>query len=577
MTSCLPAFYSMIGHRAVLTGGIAWQFIRWDKVVRRVKSIQSRIVKTVKEKRWNKVKVLQGILSRSYAAKLLAIRRVTENSGKRTAGIDGQLWDTPQSKFGAIAGMKSHGYRALPVRRIKIPKTNGKLRPLGIPTMRDRAMQALYLLGLAPVSECLADPNSYGFRPHRSCADAIARCFSLLAKPSAPVWILEADIKGCFDHISHDWLLENIPMDVDILKEWLSAGYVEKHDLFPTKEGTPQGSVISPTLANMVLDGLEMAIDQAAGVKHWGKIAPKRRINPNHIHLVRYADDFLVTCSDRNLLETTIKPAVEAFLKSRGLQLSTEKTTITHIDDGFDFLGQNVRKYHGKLLIKPSKKNVETFLKKVKKAIKERTAAAPIELTQKLAPMIRGWALYHRHIVAKETFSYVDNKIWQMLWKWSRRRHAHKKDAMWVKNRYFMRYQGQDWTFFARDKDGNLETIFKASSIKIQRHVKIKATSNPYDKEEELYFESRNDDFMLNKLAGKKMMRYLYDRQQGCCAVCQQKITVETGYNTHHLHPKHLGGKWTADNLVLLHPVCHVQVHQNNSRAVALTVSVKSA
>ena len=284
-----------------------------------------------------------------------------------------------------------------------------------------------------------------------------------------------------------------------------------------------------------------------------------------------------MTCSDRKLLETTIKPAVEAFLKIRGLELSAEKTTITHIEKGFDFLGQNVKKYKGKLLIKPSKKNVETFLKKVKKAIKERTAAAPIELTQKLAPMIRGWALYHRHIVAKDTFSYVDNKIWQMLWKWSRRRHAHKKDAMWVKKRYFMRHQGQDWTFFARDKDGNLETIFKASSIKIQRHVKIKSTSNPYDKEEEMYFESRNDDFMLNKLTGKKMMRYLYDRQKGCCAVCKEKITVETGYNTHHLHPQHLGGRWTADNLVLLHPVCHVQVHQNNSVAVALAKSVKSA
>ena len=190
MTNCLPALYTMLGHSAVLTGKRAWQSIRWDRVEYLVKSIQSRIVKAVRVKRWNKVKVLQGILRRSYAARLLAIRRVTENSGKRTAGIDKQLWGTPEAKFKAVNQLRQVGYQPLAVRRIKIPKSNGKWRALGIPTMKDRAMQAVHLLALDPISETLADPNSYGFRPHRSCADAIARCFSLLAKPSAPVWIL---------------------------------------------------------------------------------------------------------------------------------------------------------------------------------------------------------------------------------------------------------------------------------------------------------------------------------------------------------------------------------------------------
>ena len=199
MTSCLPALYSMVGHSAVLTDKIIWQFIRWDKAIFTVKSIQSRIVKVVRASRWNKVKVLEGILTRSYAARLLAIRRITENSGKRTAGIDGQLWNTPKAKYGAISKLKQVGYKAQPVRRTKIQKGQGKWRPLGIPTMKDRGMQALHLLGLDPVSETLADANSYGFRPYRSCADAIARCFSMLAKPSAPVWVLEGDIKGCFD------------------------------------------------------------------------------------------------------------------------------------------------------------------------------------------------------------------------------------------------------------------------------------------------------------------------------------------------------------------------------------------
>ncbi|MEM6321115.1 MAG: group II intron reverse transcriptase/maturase [Bacteroidota bacterium] len=577
MTNCLPVIYSIFGHSAVLTDKIAWQYIRWDRVMATVKSIQSRIVKAVKSGRWNKVKVLQGILSRSYAARLLAIRRITENRGKSTAGIDGKLWNTPKAKFLAVSKLNQVGYKAKAVRRVKIPKGKGKWRPLGIPTMLDRAMQALHLLGLDPVSESLADANSYGFRPHRSCADAIARCFSLLAKPTAPVWILEGDIRGCFDHISHAWLLEHIPMDKTVLQKWLRAGYMEKQQLFPTERGTPQGAVISPTLANMVLDGLELAIDQAAGVKHWGKNAPKRRINPNHVHLVRYADDFVVTCSDRALLEKRIKPAIEAFLAERGLELSPSKTLLTHINCGFDFLGQNIRKYHGKLLIKPSKKSVTTFLAKVKLAIKERTAATPIEVTRKLAPMIRGWAMYHRHVVAKQTFSYVDNQIWKMLWKWARRRHAKRKTLIWVKKRYFKRHQGQDWTFFAVVKEGNEETIFKASSVKISRHPKIKATVNPYAKEDEAYFEQRIALNMLNKLEGKRTLRYLYQRQKGVCPVCRQAITSTTGWNAHHLQPKYLGGKWDRDNLVLLHPVCHIQVHQNPSVAAALTNSFKGA
>ena len=250
---------------------------------------------------------------------------------------------------------------------------------------------------------------------------------------------------------------------------------------------------------------------------------------------------------------------------------------MTHIDKGFDFLGQNIRKYNGKLLIKPSKKNVAIFLKKVRVAIKARRAAPTIVVLQKLASMIRGWAMYHRHIVAKQTFKHVDNQIWQMLWKWSRRRHAHKKNCKWIKQRYFIRHQGQDWTFFDKDKDGNQVTIFKASDVKIKRHPKIKGLVNPYDKADESYFEKRQEMNMLNKLVGKRMLRYLYERQKGCCLICKKQITAKTGWNAHHLQPKYLGGKWTAGNLILLHPICHIQVHQNEMVAPVLTKSIKSA
>ncbi len=256
--------------------------------------------------------------------------------------------------------------------------------------------------------------------------------------------------------------------------------------------------------------------------------------------------------------------------------IQKEKTSITHIEEGFDFLGQNVRKYNGKLLIKPSEKNVKVFLEKVKVAIKERRYAAAIDVLQKLAPMIRGWSMYHRHIVAKDTFGKVDNEIWQMLRRWSCRRHSNKT-RMWMKQKYFMRYKRQDWTFFAKDEHGKTETIFKASSVKIQRHPKIRANANPYDKEEEAYFEQRIENQMFNKLEGKRMLRYLYDGQRGCCKVCGCKITVDTGWNAHHIIPKYLGGQWHRDNLLLLHPVCHIQVHQNDSVAAALTKSVTGA
>src|SRR5437588_6179653 len=292
--------------------------------------------------------------------------------------------------------------------------------------MKCRAMQALYLLALDPVAETTADPNSYGFRPQRSTADAIEQCFCALGKQKSAQWILEGDIRGCFDAISHQWLLTHIPMEKAILKKGLKAGYLEQHILYPTEAGTPQGGIISPVLANMTLDGLERAIHEA--------IPPTtRKAREAKVHLIRYADDFLISGSSKELLEQEMKPLVEAFLRERGLQLSPEKTLITHIEDGFDFLGQNVRKYktgkRDKLLIIPSKKNVKAFLEKIRAIVKANKGLSAGKLIEKLNPMIRGWANYHRHIVSNKAYSSVDAMIYQAIRRWMNRRHRGKSEA----------------------------------------------------------------------------------------------------------------------------------------------------
>ena len=289
--------------------------------------------------------------------------------------------------------------------------------------MKDRAMQALFLLALDPVAETTADPNSYGFRRERSCADAIAQCFVTLATRQSAQWMLEGDIKACFDRIDHDWLLSHVPTDKSILKKWLKSGYMEGRVLHPTEEGTPQGGPASPVLANLALDGLERLLQETfASGSHK---APSKMVN-----LIRYADDFVITGRSKELLENEVKPLVAGFLAARGLELSTEKTTVTHIDTGFDFLGQNVRKYDGKLLITPSKTNVATFLANIREVVKAHKTTTAGNLVRLLNPKIKGWAMYHRHICAKRTFNHVDHAIFQTLWHWCKRQTPEQRQTL---------------------------------------------------------------------------------------------------------------------------------------------------
>lgn len=459
----------------------AWEQIDWPQCERQVRRLQARIVKATQEKRWGKVKALQRLLTCSFSGKALAVKRVTENQGKNTPGVDGKIWHTPAAKSKAIESLQRRGYRPQPLRRVYIPKANGKLRPLGIPTMKDRAMQALHLQALAPIAETTADKNSYGFRPERSTADAIEQCFKALGKGRSASWVLEGDIKGCFDNISHDWMRRNIRMDGTVLQKWLGAGYIEKRILFSTEAGTPQGGIISPTLANMVLDGLETLLKQSFPAKRVEGTLVQPKIN-----LIRYADDFVITGATRDVLEKEVKPLVEQFLNERGLQLSPEKTCITHIDQGFDFLGQHLRKFAGTLLVKPANKNTHAFLEKVRAITDAHKSASQETLIHSLNPVIRGWVNYHRHIVAANEFGRVDHVIWHRLWRWARRRHP-GKSTVWVKKRYFHPIGGHDWTFAAKTGKQTPEgkpiwlKLVRASDTKIRRHLKIRAEANPFD------------------------------------------------------------------------------------------------
>ena len=474
----------------------SWHSIDWKKARREVRRLQMRIAKAVKEGRYGKVNALQWTLTHSFYARALAVKRVTSNKGKNTPGVDGVLGKSAKDKMQAVRSLRQHGYKAEPLRRIYIPKKNGKKRPLSIPTMYDRAMQALYKLALAPVAETTADRNSYGFREGRSCADAVAAAFNAVAKPNSATWVLEGDITGCYDNISKSWLMENIPIEKRILRQWLEAGYVEKGFYFPTRKGTPQGGIISPTLANMTLDGLEETVRKAV----------PRRVRVNFI---RYADDFIITGKSKTILVENVLPAVKQFLAERGLELSEEKTKITYIRHGFTFLGQSFRKHSNTLHITPDKQGVLALIRKVGTIIRKYTSAPIIILIKKLNEVLRGWANYHTHVVSSEAFGRVDNYVYEQLWRMLKRRHP-SKSKKWLTGKYWSA-AGKNGIFAAVVRYKNKSKVYqviRVSAIGIRRHRKIKADANPYAPEYAGYFWRRRHDKeakLLPELSARQM------------------------------------------------------------------------
>lgn len=542
-----------------------WHAIDWHRVEQFVRTTQRRIAKATLEKDWRKVKALQRSLNHSFSARALAVRRVTENQGKRTAGVDRQLWDSPALKRVAIGRLKQQrGYRAKPLRRVYIPKANGKERPLGIPTMLDRAMQALHLLGLEPVAETTSDPNSYGFRKHRSTADAMGQIFVCTSKKTSSEWVLEADIEGCFDHINHEWLGRHVPMKKTILRKWLKAGVVHKGRLSPTEEGTPQGGIISPTLANICLNGLEAGLDAYINTQHGMKKAKKLKVN-----VIRYADDFVVTGNSQELLNNEIRPWIEVFLAQRGLRLSPEKTKVVHIDEGFDFLGWNFRKYKGKLLIKPSKKNAQAFYRKVREIFKTHISVKQEGLIAKLNPVLRGWEQYHHPVVAKDAFRRMDSLIYWRLVRWSRRRHPNKSRP-WCKSRYWQRADDRDeFAATVKTAEGSRTwKLLRLADTEIVRHEKIKGDYNPFDPTWEVYGEKLRTKRMLKSMSYQYETSMLFIKQDGRCALCTEPLDYSSRWHDHHIVRKVDGGSDAMSNRVLLHPVCHVRLH-----ALGLTVA----
>lgn len=355
-----------------------------------------------------------------------------------------------------------------------------------------RAQQALHLLALEPVSEMIADKNSYGFRPLRSTHDAIEQCFKVLARKASAQYILEGDIKNCFSEISHQWLRNHVPMDKEMLGKWLAAGYLEKGRLYPTESGTPQGGPASPTLLIITLSGLEEAVHNAV---------PDRK---SKVNVCVYADDFIITGATKEVLEKQVKPAVERFLHERGLSLSEKKTKITHINEGFDFLGMNVRKYKGKLLIRPSKSGVKRFLADIRAIIKNNATVKTEVLIWLLNPKIRGWSNYYHHVCAKKTFGKVDNIIFLALWRWAKRRHP-KKNHRWFKDKYFRSEKMRNWVFHAKTKDKNGRLIrldlMRTKYTPIKRHIKLRAEATPYNPVYHDYLNKRIERLALQKKA----------------------------------------------------------------------------
>ncbi|WP_293090180.1 group II intron reverse transcriptase/maturase [Okeania sp. SIO3B5] len=536
---------------------LKWKDINWKKVEKSVFKLQKLIYRASSRGEIRKMRRYQKLLLKSYYARLLAVRRVTQdNQGKKTAGIDGIKNLPPMQRLNLVNLLASRHLKASPTRRVYIPKPGkDEKRPLGIPTMYDRALQALVKLGMEPEWEARFEPNSYGFRPGRSTQDAIGAIFgSIKLKPK---YVLDADISKCFDRINHDALLGKIGQSPyrRLIRQWLKSGVMDNNQFLESVGGTPQGGVISPLLANIALHGMEKCLDKFAET-----LPGRKRNNKKALSLIRYADDFVILHEDVKVV-LQAKAVIQEWLNQVGLELKPEKTKIAHTLEeykgnkpGFDFLGFTIRQWKVKstkqgfkTLIKPSSKSIKTHYRKLADICDSHKTAPAKALIAKLNPIIRGWANYYSTVVSKEVFNKVDDLLWKRLWRWASRRHPNKP-AKWVKEKYFPRCKAtRNWILNDGEYILNLH-----SDVPIIRHIKVKGSNSPYDGDW-TYWSNRIGKYP----SVRKEITTLLKRQKNKCAFCGLTFRSNDLMEVDHIKSRSKGGDNTHKNKQLLHRHCH--------------------